>query len=166
MMSSELSSILSHFKLREEDCRKIVASSHLDKISLRYSGGWKFLTLLLEVDDNVVVDIDRKPIEEKEKRREFFREWKERKGSEATYERLILALLKCKQRHDAEKVCELLCESLPASSTAATCECDHTIPLTLEGNLYVTVFRKSSSSQYGNIKGAIKVKKCPDLKRS
>ena len=166
-MSSELSSILSYFKLREEDCRKIVTSYHLDVISLRYSEYWKFLISQLGLEDNVVGDIDCKPIDEKEKRREFFREWKQRKGSEATYERLLLALLKCEQRQDAENVCKLLYESLQASSTAALVStCDHTIPLALEGNLYVTVFRKSSSSHYGNIKGAIKVKKCPDLERS
>ena len=130
MMSSvneEFNSILSGFNLREVDCRKPVTYIFLDEISLKCCGEWKFLSSQLELEDNVVGDIDRKPIEEKEKRREFFREWKQRKGSEANYERLILALLKCKRRQDADNVCELLSESLQASCTSApvTCDCTH-----------------------------------------
>ena len=116
-VSEVFSSILSHFNLRVEDCRKPVASTLLDEISLKFYGDWKFLSSQLGLEDNVAEDIDRKPIDEKGKRREFFREWKQRKGFEATYERLILALLKCEQRQDAENVCELL--SLHTSSTAA-----------------------------------------------
>ena len=118
LVSEAFSSILHHFKLREEDCRKPIPYNLLDEISLKCCGDWKFLPSQLELEDNVVDDIDCKPIQEKGKRREFFREWKQRKGFEATYERLILALLNCKLRQDAEKVCELLHASLQASLTA------------------------------------------------
>ena len=123
-VSKKFSSILSHYKLREEDCRKPVPYNILDEISLKCCGEWKFLTSQLGLEDSVVRDIDRKPIE-KDKRHEFFREWKQRKGSEATYERLILALLKCQQRQDAENVCELLRGSLETAVPVPTC--DHTL---------------------------------------
>ena len=124
-VTEEFSSILSHFKLREDDCRKPVTSKLLDEISLKYCADWKFLSSQLEIEDYVVEDIDHKPIDEKGKRREFFREWRQRKGLNATYERLILALLNCERRRDAEKVCELLRGSLEASSvTASVTTCD------------------------------------------
>ena len=130
-MSSDFSSILSHFNLREEDCKKTVEDHHLDEISLKCCGDWKFLPSQLELEDNVVRDIDHKNCDEKEKRRELFREWKQKKGFEATYGKLIRALLKCEYRQDAEKVCELLCGSLQASNSApqqtpGTTPSDHT----------------------------------------
>ena len=117
-MSEEFSAILNHFELRLEDCEQAIESSILDEISLKCCKDWKFLSSLLELEDTVVWDIDHKPVDEKEKRREFFREWKQRKGFRATYERLIRALLKYERQQDAEKVCELLCGSLQASLTA------------------------------------------------
>ena len=119
-MSSEFSSILSHFKLREKDCEKTVTDNHLDEISLNCCacGDWRFLASLLELEDSVASDIDCKTCDEKGKKRDFFREWRQRKGHEATYKKLILALLKRKQQQDAEKVCKLLYEAPQASMTA------------------------------------------------
>ena len=115
-MSSQslYSSVLSHFNSREEDCKKTVTDCHLDENSRKCCRNWKFLPSQLGLEHIVVNDIDRKPVDEKEKRRDFFREWKQTKGFEATYGKLILALLKCEQRLDAEKVCELLAESIQA----------------------------------------------------
>ena len=52
-------------------------------------------------------DIDRKGIGESEKRLDYFTEWKEQKGSAATYKSLIRALLKIGCRDDAEYVYQL-----------------------------------------------------------
>ena len=117
-MSLEFSSLLSYFKLREEDCEKPVRDSHLDEISLKCCKDWRLLPSQLALEDIVVNDIDRKTCDEKEKRRDFFREWRQKKGRKATYEKLILASLKLEQQRDAEKVCELLQQSLQASTTA------------------------------------------------
>lgn len=53
-------------------------------------------------------DIDRKSVSEDEKRATFFAKLKEKKGSGATYEVLISALLGIECVDDAESVCKLL----------------------------------------------------------
>lgn len=120
VISEQFRSILIHFNLNDEDCRTPVTSSHLDEISLRMCGDWRFLPSHLGLEDNVVEDINRKPTctDEKGKRRELFRKWEQSKGSKATYERLIFALLKQEQRKDAERVCELLRDSLSTATPA------------------------------------------------
>lgn len=115
-MSSEFSSMLSHYKLREEDCEKLVTHKHLGMISLKCCQKWKLLASQLELENNVVDDIDHKTCNEEEKRHDFLKEWRQRKGREATYKKLILALLEYDQRQDAEKVCKILRESIQASA--------------------------------------------------
>ena len=55
-----------------------------------------------------VRDIDCQEMDEDQKRERFFLIWKENKGSEATYIKLIRALLTIESKEDAESVCELL----------------------------------------------------------
>jgi len=56
-------------------------------------------------------DIDRDHKTEKEKRAALLGKWKKKKGSAATYKRLIQALLDIECREEAEGVCELLQKS-------------------------------------------------------
>ena len=78
-------------------------------------------------------DIDKSQKGAREKRHDFLLTWKEMEGSSATYSQLITALLKIKCRQDAEKLCEMLKQSVPQSqlpiataSTSSRCagECD------------------------------------------
>ena len=55
-----------------------------------------------------VEDIDCQEMDEHQKREKFFSTWKENKGSEATYTKLIRALLTIESKEDAEFVCKLL----------------------------------------------------------
>ena len=105
---------MSQFNFREEDCKKTITDCHLVEISRKCSGDWTFLPSQLGLGD---FDVDSEPGDEEGKRREFFMEWKQREDRfGVTYEQLICALLKCEQQLDAEKVCELLQESLQGSN--------------------------------------------------
>ena len=57
-------------------------------------------------------DTDKNNDLEVEKRNAFFSVWRAMKGSEATYQKLVYALLKTSARHDAESVCKLLATSV------------------------------------------------------
>ena len=103
--------ILKHYSLSPEVCRQKVSDDHLDKISRSYCEHWRDLETCLDLGPSMVKDIKRMQGDEAEKRREIFFGWKKRKGFDATYERLIRALLKIDCRQDAESICELLQES-------------------------------------------------------
>ena len=62
----------------------------------------------VEID---VFDVDKLSGGEGEKRQAFLALWRERKGSEATYSKLLSALLNTDCREDAEWVCKLLTQS-------------------------------------------------------
>ena len=94
----------------EQDCNKVVSDAHLDSIShcCCAGGTWKSLATHLEIQRAVIEDVDRKQIDDKEKRSLFFCQWKQMKGSEATYMKLLTTLLKIQRRLDAEEVLKLL----------------------------------------------------------
>ena len=87
---------------------KTVSETHMEEISHSYCSKWKLLYCHLEVDRIVVSDVDLMRASEREKRHAFLVMWKEKKGSDATYKRLLYALLKTGCREDAEGVCKLL----------------------------------------------------------
>ena len=62
---------------------------------------------------------------EEEKRLAFFKRWKKEKGFEASYGALVTALLKIKNREDAEKICALLKNS-PTSNESHHSEMEST----------------------------------------
>ena len=111
-----LDQILNTYKLEEKDCDGAVSDLHLEVISRSYCTKWKSLPAHLEMKEVVVNDIDRITGDEQEKRHAFLKKWKAVKGSEATYKKLINALLAIECRQDAESVCELLQKSLPQES--------------------------------------------------
>lgn len=109
-MSDTLSSLRAHYELAEDDWDKKISDSNLDRISLNCCSNWKLLPSQLELESIIVNDIEKSKtaITETDKRLEFFRQWKEKKGFGATYKKLVIALLNIDQRQDAECVCKLL----------------------------------------------------------
>lgn len=103
-----LNSILENYELTEEDVKKKVTDAHLVKISQSYCEKWWLLPSQLEIEHIVTKDIDRETKSQEEKRLTFLKRWQQEKGSDATYESLISALLNIKCRDDAEGVCKLL----------------------------------------------------------
>ena len=107
-----LKELLSHHGLTEEDCKKPVSDLHLSSISLKCCKDWRLLPSLLGLESIVSSDVERKPtaVDEREKRYEFLKEWKQRKGYEATYRNLILALVEIDCKEDAGRVCDIMKE--------------------------------------------------------
>ena len=106
--------LLWQFKLTEEDSKEQISDPHLEEISRTSSKEWRSLPSHLELPDTTVGDIERDSQKEDERRNNFFFTWKHKKGTRATYRKLVHALLKIDCRGDAEKVCELLLECVSA----------------------------------------------------
>ena len=112
-MASEPSSgadrvVMKFFGLTEREWNKVITSEDVDAISRSYCRQWKRLIPHLNMKDITEDDINDHSGSPGEKRRIFLRKWKRMKGSEATYERLVSALLKIECKEDAEGVCQLL----------------------------------------------------------
>ena len=95
-----------------------VSDIHLERLSRTCCRKWRNLTSHLKLDRIVMDDIDRRSVKEGEKRLDFFTEWKEQKGSAATYKALIKALLNIGCRNDAEHVYKL--SQSPGGSPSTT----------------------------------------------
>ena len=101
-------SLIARYHLTEEDVNKQITDQHIEIISRTSCSQWKSLPAHLGLLPITARDIDRGPGDEREKRNTFLTTWKAMKGSEATYKKLINALLTIECREDAESVCELL----------------------------------------------------------
>ena len=110
--------LIAQYRLTEEECSKVVSDLHLDLLaqSCCAGGAWKTLAPHLEIQRAIVEDIDRKQVDDNEKRSVFFYQWKQMKGSEATYMKLVRALLLIRRRMDAEELLKLLQTTLVSSS--------------------------------------------------
>ena len=107
--SDSYTSLIEHYGLPKECLTKQVSPKHRAEIAqYGYCKEWRKLPAHLEMMSVVVDDIDRCSVEEDEKRRKFMSQWNSKKGSEATYKKLICALLKFGCKDNAESVCELL----------------------------------------------------------
>ena len=93
--------------------RRQVSDEHIEEISRNHCRRWRSLPAHLNLGPILVQDIERSQGDEGERRAIFFRVWKERNGSEATYENLITALLKISCRQDAEAVLNMCANSQP-----------------------------------------------------
>ncbi len=100
--------MLQSFGLSEEHANQKVSDVHMVEISRCYCKRWKLLCPYLDLEGIIVNDMELVSGSEGEKRRAFFAAWRERKGSDATYRRLLYALLKTGCREDAEEICKLL----------------------------------------------------------
>ena len=105
---TDLDSLLKQYKLKKEDVGKKISDIHLDKISHSCCSQWKRLPPYLDMERIVKDDVNRLSVSEDEKRSSFFLKWVDEKGSDATYEEIISALLKMGCKNDAEKVCKLI----------------------------------------------------------
>ena len=103
-----LTSAIKKFDLTEKDANRQVSDEHIESFSRSHGRKWKSLPPYLGLNSIVADDIDRTTSKEDEKRHDFFKEWKQRKGSSATYGKLISALLKIECREDAESLCKML----------------------------------------------------------
>ncbi len=103
---------MKQFGLSEEHYHQKVSDTHVDTISRSCCDQWRSLYSYLELQKIVVSDTDKNHTLEVDKRNGFFGVWREMKGSDATYRKLVYALLKTGARQDAESVCKLLAESL------------------------------------------------------
>lgn len=111
-----VSNLLEHYNVPREKYDQQISDSHLEEISRCGCKDWKSLSPHMKMENIVVEDILRDSrLSEREKRHNFLIQWKDIKGSEATYQKLISALLKIKCRNDAEIVCKLLKESCSTS---------------------------------------------------
>ncbi len=123
-----LDTLLDNYELTDEECCMQVSDIHLDQFSSNCCSNkeWTFLPPYLEVEGTVVADINHENLSGKEKRLCFFKQWKQIKGSDATYRALISALLQINRRSDAEYLCNLLQArkatgtTNPATTTATT----------------------------------------------
>ena len=104
---SAISSLYAQYGVTEEDMDKEISDLHMDKIVRTRCTHWKSLPPYLGLPTNLVKDIDKDFSKEVDKRREFFDQWKQQKGSEATYKNLVRALLDVKEVYDAKYVCKL-----------------------------------------------------------
>ena len=112
MESTQLSELLSEFDLTEKASEQPISDTHLEVISRTSSQQWRSLPPHLELPDTTVDDIEHDSHKEEERKNNFFFTWKHKKGSHATYRKLLESLLKIERRDDAEKVCKLLLESV------------------------------------------------------
>lgn len=115
-MERTFDSLMVDFNLAEEDYNSQVSEHHIVNISRTCCRTWRSLPSLLELRSIVMDDIDRGPGSEEDKRRSFLLKWREMKGSEATYRKLIKALLETDCVQDAESVCKLLKQSTSSLS--------------------------------------------------
>jgi hypothetical protein len=105
---STLDELLKKFNLRREDVNKKVTEKHIGKISRSYCKDWEQLPPFLNIESIIKDDINQLSVDGETKRSRFLSKWVESYGSEATYEKLINALLEIRCRSDAEAVCMLI----------------------------------------------------------
>ena len=106
--------LLKHHGLSEEDCGQQVSNKHLALFSLSLCGRWKMLPALLDMEPITAEDAAKDAGNEEGKRYRFLLKWSQSQGFQATYKKLILALLELKCAQDAGQVCRRLKESLSA----------------------------------------------------
>lgn len=114
---SSFQQILEHYRLTEEECEKEVSDKH---ITCFFCEEWKKLPPYLDLEATVAGDLERDFKTEEERREALLKKWKKRKGFEATYKKLITALLEINCREEAEQVCKLLSISACPPALEAT----------------------------------------------
>ena len=115
--------------------KKPVSAEHLERLSRSGCKEWKSLPAHMDLEDIVAEDIDKSKKTEREKRHEFLLKWKDMKGSDATYEQLVKALLKIKCVQDAETVCQMLKESIDKEQLASALPHSNTAGMSGQVNL-------------------------------
>ena len=104
--------LLGTYKITEEVCQKKISDRHLSSISSSCCEEWESLPPYLGLETMVAHDISKGGGSESKKRCDFLFKWRHIKGSRATYQSLIVALLDMKCVDDAEEVCRILRDSI------------------------------------------------------
>ena len=112
MSDQVISTLCAQFGVAYHNLDEVISDLHLDEIGLSRCTYWRSLPTRLGLSNVVAKDIGRDFQKEYERRCEFFQQWKQEKGSEATYRSLVRALLDTKQRLDAEYVCKLASQAI------------------------------------------------------
>ena len=138
-MSDELNRLCTRYKLADQDLDKEISDLHLDEIAQSKDIKWKSLPSRLGLPNVVAKDTSKDFPKESDKRCEFFQQWKQRKGSEATYRSLVRALLDIKERDNAEYVCKLLPQAAVGDASGTdlsptTPQDPHPQPKIMQGN--------------------------------
>ena len=110
----EFTELIQSHQLTEDDCKKKVSDQHIVGFSKSHCGGWRQLPAFMDLKLAVAEGIYNGPGDDESKRYSFLLKWKQIRGHKATYKELITALLMNKCSQDAEEVCKVLKESLPA----------------------------------------------------
>ena len=111
------SKFLNHYQLISADIDVKIRDEHVDKIARICFSNWKELyPLHMKKKDLEVIDTKSNS---EDKSKLFIRTWKQRNGSDATYKRLIDALLEIDHREDAESVFDILMSKKEYESSAA-----------------------------------------------
>ena len=84
-----MTSLMECFGLTEREWKKEIRKKHLQRIQC-YCRHWKKLIPYLSMEDITEYDIEHGSGSPKEKRQKFLSNWKQEKGSEATYEKLAI----------------------------------------------------------------------------
>ena len=100
--------LLKQFRFCEEEYNKKVTDRHLLDISRSYFEKWRSLYPYLDMTKTDVTNAEKDGNGEENERQKFLERWQEKKGCDATYIKLINALLEVECRSDAEGVCKLL----------------------------------------------------------
>lgn len=123
-----MDSLLKKYEIKTEECEQKICERHLQQISSGCCKNWKRLHPHLKIDKVIVSDIDSKSVDGEEKRLDFFQRWVMQEGSDATYSKLIEALLATKNREDAEYVCMLLINEKRNKEVSTTSKASGSLP--------------------------------------
>lgn len=111
-LEAEALRLLECHQLKAEDGDRQMSDQHLGDIAAIYFRLWRALPSRLGVERMENATARTNELSEK---RAFFYKWRKVKGSEATYTRLITALLDVGSREDAERVCKMLRSVVPTN---------------------------------------------------
>ena len=123
-----LSSLLMFYNLKEEDWHHRFLENDLEIFARCRCSDWKSLPDILGVDKRLADSPPPQPSRDddsdyefpsmRDRKQEFFTHWRRVKGRDATYKKLIDALIEIKSWHGTDRVCRLLRSSLSAKCIA------------------------------------------------
>ena len=125
--------MVEQYGLKLEEITEVVTDAHLNDFTQDCGKNWEVMPVCLDLKTSVVCDVkqDSHIIGERSKRQAFFAEWKTRKESDATYEKLVDGLLENGDRADADAVCQMLLKSLRDADFKESLELPMPPPLNL-----------------------------------
>lgn len=124
--------LIQQWNLSEALCSQQISDQRIQYFCLRRGTNWESLCVPLEMDSVVVSNIKGRESDPFQQRIQFFETWKLQHGQDATYFKLITALLSIQHRLDAEYICELLQTNTGRSNEARRVSRSESLILTQE----------------------------------